>query len=292
MYNLEQLRMFTETVATGSFSACARKLGKVQSAVSQGVANLEIDLGVVLFDRSSRKPVLTAEGKRLHRYALTILQQADQLSSAARSIDHGEELLIRFAFDSSLLLPELQQLLVKFAERFPNTRIEMLSTANSEIAQLIIQGKADIGLSYCEPDFQHAVEQCFIGNLPFYAVCAPQHPLSQLEQISLNDLLPQRQLSPVGQQGIGLEMIPELSNQIWQTSDFFTLREMLLSGLGWSYIPAHMAQPLIECQQLQRLHPDFDHQPWSPPIERILPKNSNLGPALNWLAEEVKHLLD
>ena len=62
MYNLEQLRMFIETAESGSFSACARRLGKVQSAVSQGIANLEIELNTNLFDRTSRKPSLTPHG--------------------------------------------------------------------------------------------------------------------------------------------------------------------------------------------------------------------------------------
>ena len=56
MYNLDQLNMFVTAAKLGSFSACARKLGKVQSAVSQGISNLEIDLDVTLFDRSTRKP--------------------------------------------------------------------------------------------------------------------------------------------------------------------------------------------------------------------------------------------
>lgn len=53
----------------GSFSAAARKLGKSQSTVSTAIANLEIDLGLNLFDRSSRKPMLTEHGRVvLHRF--------------------------------------------------------------------------------------------------------------------------------------------------------------------------------------------------------------------------------
>ncbi|MGB1280461.1 MAG: helix-turn-helix domain-containing protein, partial [Vibrio cyclitrophicus] len=54
MYNIEQLKMFVYAVELGSFSASARQLGKVQSAVSQGISNLEIDFNVQLFDRSTR----------------------------------------------------------------------------------------------------------------------------------------------------------------------------------------------------------------------------------------------
>jgi hypothetical protein len=56
MLSLEQINMLVLSAELGSFSACARKLGKVQSAVSHGISNLEVDLGVELFDRSSRSP--------------------------------------------------------------------------------------------------------------------------------------------------------------------------------------------------------------------------------------------
>ena len=54
--SLEALFMFVEAAALGSFSAAARKLGKQQSTVSEAIANLEIDLGLTLFDRSTRRP--------------------------------------------------------------------------------------------------------------------------------------------------------------------------------------------------------------------------------------------
>ena len=63
-YSPEALTAFVETVSTGSFSAAARRLRKSQSTVSTAIANLEADLGVTLFDRSSRHPVLTPEGER------------------------------------------------------------------------------------------------------------------------------------------------------------------------------------------------------------------------------------
>ena len=58
--SMEQLEAFVAAAAQGSFSGAARALGKAQSAVSTQISNLEIDLGVELFDRTGRNPVLTA----------------------------------------------------------------------------------------------------------------------------------------------------------------------------------------------------------------------------------------
>jgi len=64
-YSPEGLDAFVAAAALGSFSAAARQLRKSQSTVSAAIANLETDLGLVLFDRQSRKPQLTAEGQRV-----------------------------------------------------------------------------------------------------------------------------------------------------------------------------------------------------------------------------------
>ena len=58
---LDQLRILASIVDEGSFSAAGRRLGRVQSAISHAVRNLEEANGVTLFDRSSRRPELTAE---------------------------------------------------------------------------------------------------------------------------------------------------------------------------------------------------------------------------------------
>src|SRR4051794_41874077 len=60
---IEQLRTLLAVVQAGSFSAAARKLGRVQAAVSQSIDRLEAQLGLRLFDRTGRVPVLTAHGE-------------------------------------------------------------------------------------------------------------------------------------------------------------------------------------------------------------------------------------
>ncbi|VTR34556.1 HTH-type transcriptional activator AllS [Serratia fonticola] len=58
-YSPEALLAFVEAAALGSFSAAARRLRKSQSTISTAIANLEADLGLTLFDRQARQPVLT-----------------------------------------------------------------------------------------------------------------------------------------------------------------------------------------------------------------------------------------
>ena len=64
-WTIEQLRAFVAAAEKGSFSAAARSLGRAQSVVSTHIAMLEDILGVELFDRSFRSPVLTEAGRDL-----------------------------------------------------------------------------------------------------------------------------------------------------------------------------------------------------------------------------------
>ena len=65
-WNLEQIRLFVGVAEGQSFSAVARRMNRAQSAVSNAIAMLETDLGVLLFERSSgRQPRLTAAGASL-----------------------------------------------------------------------------------------------------------------------------------------------------------------------------------------------------------------------------------
>ena len=59
--NQDQLIIFQTVMETGSFSAAARRLGKVPSAVSMSIASLEIDLNLKLFLRMGREPTPTAQ---------------------------------------------------------------------------------------------------------------------------------------------------------------------------------------------------------------------------------------
>ena len=89
--SVDTLSAFAEAAMLGSFSAAARKLGKSQSTVSTAIANLEIDLGLNLFDRSSRKPMLTEHGRVVLAQVHDVLAANDRLAHATRELAGGLE---------------------------------------------------------------------------------------------------------------------------------------------------------------------------------------------------------
>lgn len=293
MYNIEQLKMFVYAVELGSFSASARKLGKVQSAVSQGIGNLEIDFNVELFDRSTRKPTLTSEGTQLYKQVKAIVLQIEDLNITVNAIGDKQEGLLRIALDDALLMPNLPKILGEFSERFPATEIELIACTTTEVNQFVTDEKADVGLMFTDLDFDISSEPCFIGHLPFVAVCHPQHPLAQVGTARVAELLPHRQLMLRGDKGKLMDQFPLIAGKVWWSNSFIAIREIVLgSDIGWAYLPEHLVKEEISKKQLVEIDIAFDHKTWSPPVDLILSKKPDKGPALKWLEQGLKNLLD
>ncbi|MEL0636551.1 LysR family transcriptional regulator [Marinomonas sp. TI.3.20] len=292
MYSLEQLRIFSEVAATGSFSACARKLSKAQSAISQSIAALEIDLDTLLFDRSARTPVLTPAGEKLLGYAQAVLKQSQELNKAATALSKAEESHLIIAIDDALMLPKLKSILVDLSHHFVASEVEIHSIASPDMMDHLSQGKADIGLQFANIGLESAFDVCNLGYLPFYAVAHPNHPLATLSQIDIRDIMSHKQLLIRGVNGRHLTHFLPISVQKMYCNNFDTLRQLTRLGLAWSYLPCHMVEEDIAGGKLMKLPFNFDYKPWQAPVEWVRPSQQTVGPALSWFEQELRNLFN
>src|SRR5712675_543135 len=89
---LDQLQVFLTVVETGSFAAAGRRLKRATSAVSYAIANLEMQLGIALFDRErTRKPALTEAGRALLSKARAVSGEIDDLRATVKGLLGGLE---------------------------------------------------------------------------------------------------------------------------------------------------------------------------------------------------------
>ena len=98
--SLDQLRALAVFAQEGSFSGAARRLRRVQSAVSQAMSKLEESLGVVVFDRSARTPSLTPAGEAVLAAARRVCAEADALHALAASLRGGTEAAVSLCVDA------------------------------------------------------------------------------------------------------------------------------------------------------------------------------------------------
>lgn len=290
MLSLEQLRMFVIAADEGSFSACARKTGKVQSAVSHGISTLELDLNVVLFDRSSRSPTLTPAGERLLRLARGLLIQADELEKTAQSIYKQQETRLTLAVDDGLLLPEVYDVLRKLELQFPTVEIELISLPSTDIAVDVAKGQIDLGIMFTEVEAAKRTDFCYVGNVEYIAVCHTAYPLAAAKDISLTALLPYRQIAVRGREKRESQLLLSIASSTWWCSSYSKVLALVCRQVGWAYLPLFMVKPLLASGQLCEMQVAFDHATWSVPVDLIYSKGASHGPVFHYLTTELKQL--
>ena len=144
-FDLDNLRVFLAAIDHGSFSAAARVLKRVPSAVSMAVANLEAELGLELFDRSGREPKPTAHAQALLPQARVLVEQLQRLNKHALSLTRGLETSLSIA-----ILPELlasaawSEALATLGAEFPLLEIEVLSAPQADALAMVQSGRAQL----------------------------------------------------------------------------------------------------------------------------------------------------
>lgn len=290
MLSLEQVKMFVLAAEQGSFSACARKMGKVQSAVSHGISNLEIDLGVELFDRTARSPKLTRAGERLIRSARNLLAQAEEFETIAKSIERKEESSITIAFDDGVSSSQFSVLFKRLDKQFPSIQIDVLNMASGDISAEVASGDVDIGIMFTELEELKQVDFCYVGSIDYIAVCHPEYPLAGIDVELQSDLAPFRQLAVRGKSKTEAQSLMSIAPKVWWSSSHYNVLDMVKQQVGWAYLPAFLVDELVRSGQLHKINIAFDHKPWNAPVDLVFKKGRTNGPVFDWLFEELKQI--
>src|ERR1700746_3407947 len=122
---LDQLRTFIAAVDEGSFSAAGRRLRRAQSVVSQTLAKLEGQLGVKLFDRTARRPLLTEHGRALLANAREVAGDIDRFKARAKGFAAGLEPDLGVIADVMFPIAPITLALAAFQKTYPATALRL-----------------------------------------------------------------------------------------------------------------------------------------------------------------------
>lgn len=184
--DLSQLEVFLTVAREHRFSRAAEKLYRTQSAVSQTIRKLELEIGEPLFDRSSRDGVLTDAGRVLQEYAeklLNLRQDAQVALTEMRELQKGKLTIAANEFTALYLLP----VLAAYRRLHPAIRITVQRSLGSHIPDDILRHNVELGvLSYDpqEPQLQSTI--VYLDELAF--VVPPGHPLAGAKEVSVRQL--------------------------------------------------------------------------------------------------------
>src|SRR5437879_3589091 len=242
--SLDQLRTFIAAADEGSFSAGGRRLRRAQSVVSQTLANLETHLGVKLFDRSSRSPVLTKQGVALLAEARAVVGGMDVFKARAKSLSDGLEPELSVVVDVMFPLERLTATVAAFQEEFPAVPLRLYVEALGAVLQPVIEGRCAFGVMGSLPTApaQLTREQLLIVGWAF--VVSPTHPLALLKgSIPARVLAQHRQLVLTDRSELSQgKDFGVFSANTWRHLALGAALASLGAGLGWGGMPVGLSE--------------------------------------------------
>ncbi|MCY1169708.1 putative HTH-type transcriptional regulator YahB [compost metagenome] len=280
----EALTAFAEAATLGSFSAAARKLGKSQSTVSSAIANLEIDLGLTLFDRSSRKPTLTEPGRVLLGKVQDILAASDRLDRAASQLGGGLEPKLSVVWSDTYQSDRFEDILGAFEQRFPDLEFECLIAEHGDLVSLVQTGRAQIGVVGAQDCYPPDIGAATIAEQSEITLfVAAKHALAHMKDITPDVLANFRELRLATYLEQPDQAVPA-ARRAWSAPSYLMLLEMAVLGFGWAAIPRWMVTRFA----LGKLH-ELDARGWPRrvPVDAVWSRQRPLGRAGTWLLQEM-----
>ena len=286
---LDQLRAFVVVSEEGSFSAAARKLKRVQSAVSTAMANLENRLGVPIWDRRKKVARLTPQGQAVLGAARRVLDEVDGLRRLTSGMMLGLEASVSLCLDALFPLDVLLQLCTAFRKEFPTVELRVDTQVMAGVTERVLDGSATLGVISPVP-LSSGLERRVLAPIRMIPVVSPRHPLAKLKKPIATEhfadavqiVLSERSASSSDDQAV-------LSPRTWRVGDLHTKHRMLRAGLGWGNLPEHLVRADLEARRLVAIRPkawgEHEHDLYLSAIYRT---DAMFGPAHRWLLAELE----
>lgn len=292
----EALSMMDTIARTGSFAAAAREMGRVPSALTYSVRQLEDALDVLLFDRSSRQAVLTSAGQELLHEGRRLLQELDAVANRVRRIATGWESELTLAVDDAIARRALFDLMEAFYAQAvegggpPPTRLKLRVEVLAGTWEALLHGEADLAIGKQPELASSAVRSEKAGEIEFAFCVAPHHPLAEAAEpltaaqiaehriVAVADTARQLQPLTVGVlPGQDVLTVPSLASKL----------EALLRGLGCGSLPAPMVRRHIEAGRLVR-KTTYEGRRSSPMSYGWRDAGQSHGKALAWWLDKLR----
>lgn len=286
--SLELLRLLDAIEGRGSFAAAAQALYRVPSAVTHAIGKAEAQLGYALFERISRRAVLTAAGRSLLDGGRPLLEAADRLERQARQVASGWEAELRIAVDGLIPVERLFPLIAAFHEAGHETGIRLSSEVLAGCWDALLGGRADLAVGAPgDPPPGGGLAARPLGAVEFVFAIAPTHPLATVgEPIPAESIRRQRAVVLADTtRGLAARSSGLLSGQpVLSVPDVAAKVAAQIAGLGVGYLPRAIAEReaaagrLVIRRTAEARPPTVLHLAWS---------GSHRGKALRWFRERL-----
>ena len=241
--SIRQLTAFIKVADNGSFTRASDQMHLTQSAVSGLIKELESNLGIVLFDRTTRQLSLSVVGHHLLPQARRILNEMQLFENEASSLTNLAQGQVRLAV-SQFAASSMPAVIAQFAKEYPDISVSLLDCSAENVLEHIQNIEVDLGVGTevgTELEFMETEDDIradLLYQLPFCVVMPDSHMLAQKREVTWQDLI---DIPLITLQGPFLEQVTtELDERIvshiqqarYKVNFMSTALEMTRQGFG------------------------------------------------------------
>ena len=260
MFDWSLVRSFLAVVEQGSLLAAARQLQSSQPTIGRHVAELESQLGLVLFDRTGRGLVPTEAALRLANAGRAMQSGADQLARSVAGVDRSGAGTVRITASQPVSCYVLPPLLAQMRLSLPDVQVELVA---SNTVSNLLRREADIAVRMVRPE-QATVIARRVGKVAIKA-CAhqdylrrrgiPRHPSDLLSHDLIGGDRNDETLK-----GFAARGFPVKREQFaFRSDDLIVVWQAVRAGLGIGFVSEHLIRtdpaviPLLPKLKIQPL---------------------------------------
>ena len=248
-----QLEYLIAVATHKNFGRAAKACHVTQPTLSAGLAKLEEELGVLLFDRAVQPVIATDAGLKVIEQARVVLSELEKLHVVAAGTQKeltGKLIIGLIPTVSAYLLPIF---LEDMAKSYPKLTLEIREMTTGEIVDALNQEGIDVGI-LALPIEGPALQSVTLFMEPFYLFVHTEHPLSKRKIVHPEDI-DGKELWLLEEGHCFREQVlracklrgrrPALANVTFESGSLETLKRLVVQGLGYTLIP-HLALDSIE----------------------------------------------
>ncbi|MBP6115892.1 MAG: LysR family transcriptional regulator [Neisseriaceae bacterium] len=256
VFSSETIRVFLAVLDHGSFSAAARALGRVPSAISMSIAQLEAELDLMLFDRQGREPVPTDVARALASKARAVNQNLQDLNGYALALHKGLETELTMVIAPELLMVNWSTPLIALEHEYPMLKVNVVTAPQEDALALLQLGEAQLAIVFERGGVDERESWVAMGQESMVAVIAANHKtlaegkVGRLDQAALRNI---RQISLRSRFVGAVAQGQLLSHTVWHVDAYLAALCLVKSGLGWALLPEYLVADAIATGSLINL---------------------------------------
>lgn len=265
---LRQIQAFLAVADLGNFTRAAARLNMAQPALSLTIRELEAELGLRLFDRTTRRVELTMAGADFSHAARKLMTDLDLAMRNARDLTERKRGRLVVGAPPLLAAMLLPRAIADYNRKFPGIEVRLIDTQTDRIVDKVRSGEADCGVGTFAED-EDSIERQLLVKDALEVFCSKRSPLSRMRQVAWRGLSGHpliamtressiRQLAERGFEATGLTFRPAFEVSLMTTA--VMLAE---AGLGVAILPTYVwsfardrdvtSRPLVEPQMSREI---------------------------------------